>query len=307
MDSRIPDDVRQLGEAAKRRFERLGGVDLARRAEADPAARELAQKALTELGSADLDVRADVEQLLAGAVLCRAVGGVVLPWPLVPELLRIGDRHLVLIDTAVVRVDHGTVDADRLGADLTGRAWSLVTGAPGVAGRLGPFVTPAELGPEQPDVVEDDIARYLTLQSWTMLGALETSLAEVIDHVRTRRQFGQALAEFQAIRFAMADIAIAVRGLEELAKLTVWRLGRGTADEHVADAMALRLHAAETTVGTLRALHQFYGALGFCDETDLSVIDRHLQPTLRYPLSAERLAQALVPYVRSGVLSARIA
>ena len=77
--------------------------------------------------------------------------------------------------------------------------------------------------------------------------------------------------------------------------------------ERLADAIGLRLQAAETAVAALRAAHQFYGALGFCDETDLSVIDRHLQPVLRYPLSGERLAQALVPFVQDGVFTARIA
>ncbi|MGI5320922.1 acyl-CoA dehydrogenase family protein [Actinomadura nitritigenes] len=308
MDSRLPDDVGQLAEAATRRFRRLGGVDAARRAEADPATRETARKALDELGAFDLDIRADADQLLAGAVLCRAAGAVVLPWPLIPHLVRVSGRHLVLIDPGHVRVDHGTAGFSWLGADLTGSAWPLETGTPDVAGRLGPFVTGAALGQEQPGRIDgDDIARYLTLQSWTILGALESALAEVTEHVRTRQQFGQALSRFQAVRFTMADITIAVQGLEQLAKLTTWRLGRGDTPQRIADAMALRLHATETAVTALRASHQLYGALGFCDETDLSVLDRHLQPTLRYPLSAERLALALVPFAGSGALTARIA
>ncbi|MWA03610.1 acyl-CoA dehydrogenase [Actinomadura sp. LD22] len=308
MDTRLPDDAGQLADAATRRFRRLGGVDAARRAEADPATRETARKALDELGVFDLDVRADADQLLAGAVLCRAAGAVVLPWPLIPHLMRVSGRHLVLIDPGHVRVDHGAVGLSWLGANVTGSAWPLEAGPPDVAGRLGPFVTGAVLGEEQPGRIDsDDIARYLTLQSWTILGALESALAEVTGHVRTRHQFGRALSQFQAVRFTMADVTIAVRGLEQLAKLTIWRLGRGDADQRVADAMALRLHAAETAVTTLRASHQMYGALGFCDETDLSVLDRHLQPSLRYPLSAERLARALVPFAGSGALTSRIA
>jgi hypothetical protein len=42
------------------------------------------------------------------------------------------------------------------------------------------------------------------------------------------------------------------------------------------------------------------GAVGFCDEHDVSVIDRHLQPLLRDPCSGESLALRLVPAVRSG-------
>ena len=42
------------------------------------------------------------------------------------------------------------------------------------------------------------------------------------------------------------------------------------------------------------------GAIGFCDEHDLSVLDRHLQPLLRLPASAEVLADRLVPAVSDG-------
>jgi acyl-CoA dehydrogenase len=306
MESRLPTEIADLAEAATSYFARIGGVDLARAAETDPTERKAARAALDALGAADLDPRADSDQLLASCALCRAAASVMLPWPLASQLLAVDGSYLTLIDPARVRIDHGTLDVTWVGSDLTGRAWSLIPGERST-GRLGPFVVKARLGPVAADLSWSDIARYLTLQAWMVLGALETGLADVTAHVRTRRQFGQALSEFQYIRFTLADAAVAIRGLEELAKLTAWRLGRVSADEALADAMALRLHAVEMAFGVLRTCHQFYGALGFCDETDLSVIDRHLQPLLRYPLSAEQLALALVPAVRDGVLSAAIA
>jgi hypothetical protein len=304
MDFRLPEEAAELFAVAQRRFERLGGVELARRAELDPDVRIEAQKSLHELGLSELDVRADADQLLAGAVLCRAAGAVALPWPVVPELLRLDDRFLVLVDPAVVRIDHGSLEVDWVAAELSGSAWSVHSSRPGVTQRLGPFVVGASLGEACSAVEAADVGRYLTLQSWTILGALERAVADVVAHLRARHQFGHALSQFQAIRFTMADVAVALRGLEQLTKLTTWRLGRG--DAALADAMAVRLHAADVAVSTLRAAHQFYGALGFCDETDLSVLDRHLQPTLRYPQSAERFAQALVPYVRDRVLAGRV-
>ena len=308
MDTRLPDDVAMLEEAARLRFRRLGGVHAARRAEADPTERDQAREALRELGASELDVRADDDQLLAAAALCRAAGSVVLPWPLIGELLRVDGHYLALMDDGCVRVDHGTLDVPWIGATPAGSAWRLRSARTGLTGRLGPFVATAELGdPVEGGVGTDDVARYLVLQAWTILGALESSVAGVVEHVRTRHQFGRPLAEFQVIRFTLADVEVAVRGLQQLAKLTVWRRGRSDARERLADAIGLRLQAAETAVAALRAAHQFYGALGFCDETDLSVIDRHLQPVLRYPLSGERLAQALVPFVQDGVFTARIA
>jgi hypothetical protein len=52
----------------------------------------------------------------------------------------------------------------------------------------------------------------------------------------------------------------------------------------------------------LRTCHQLLGALGFCDEHDVSVLDRHLQPLLRLPYAAEALADRLVPAVSRGEL-----
>ena len=148
------------------------------------------------------------------------------------------------------------------------------------------------------------MARHLVLGAWQVLGGIETAFADVCLHVRQRIQFGRPLTEFQAVRFTVADTQVRVRGLEELAKYTSWRLaGAATSPaERIADALALRLHAVEAGRAVLRTCHQLYGAVGFCDETDVSVIDRHLQPTLRFPVSPEVLAQRLVPAIGSGDL-----
>ncbi len=306
MDTSLPAEVTAFALAAAHRFRDLGGADLARAAELDPAARGRAGAALAGLGADDLDVRADLEQLLAGAVLSRAAGGVALPWPLAADLLRRDGERLALIDPTTVRVDHGDLGGDWVGTDLHGQAWRLDVGERS-AGRLGPFLTRATLGAAATPVSSADIARHLTLGAWSVLGALETSVAQVSQHLRDRRQFGQPLSEFQAIRFSVADATVSVRGLEELAKFTVWRLGAdaGSAASPVgmADALALRLYAADTARTVFRTCHQLYGALGFCDETDLSMLDRHTQPLLRHPQSAERMAELLVGSERASLLT----
>jgi hypothetical protein len=58
----------------------------------------------------------------------------------------------------------------------------------------------------------------------------------------------------------------------------------------------------ETARQVLRTSHQLLGALGFCDESDISVIDRHTQPLIRQPVGAEELALRLIPGVRDGRL-----
>jgi alkylation response protein AidB-like acyl-CoA dehydrogenase len=161
---------------------------------------------------------------------------------------------------------------------------------------------PAALGSALAPIGFDDVTRHLVLGSWRLLGAIEAALHQVVEHVKARKQFGQPLAEFQAVRFAIADASVAVRGLEELAKFTTWRLGTATSPQRMADATALRLHAVDSAVAVFRTCHQMLGAIGFCDEHDVSVLDRHTQPLLRLPLPADALALRLVPAVTAREL-----
>jgi hypothetical protein len=301
VNTSLPADVVSFGHSARRRLESLGGADLALRAEADRSLRLPVGAALAQLGVGDLDVRGDDEQLLAAGVLCRVAGALALPWPLVEQLLAVDGRPLALVDLREPRVDHGDLLDEWLGCDLDGVAHDLVTGAPTLA-KLGPFLVPAQLGAARPAVPSDDVARHLVLGSWRLLGGLEAALGAVVEHVGVRRQFGRPIGEFQSVRFAVADASVAVRGLEELTKYTTWRLSSAGPAQRRADAMALRLHGAEKAVQVLRVCHQLLGAVGFCDEHDVSVLDRHLQPLIRLPLGAEALAERLVPAVGRGEL-----
>jgi alkylation response protein AidB-like acyl-CoA dehydrogenase len=110
--------------------------------------------------------------------------------------------------------------------------------------------------------------------------------------VSDRIQFGKPIAAFQSVQFALADAAVAVAGLRELAHFTLWRLG-GDAGAALADALALRLHALDVGRPVLRTTQQLHGAAGVCDEYDISVLTRLVQPALRLPWGAERTATEL--------------
>jgi hypothetical protein len=299
MRTALPDDVLAFGRSARGRLESLGGVRLALQAETDPTPRAAVEVALSELGAFDIDPRRGDDELLAAAELCRVAGAVALPYPVVEQLLAIGQARVALVDPARPRIDHGDLPGRWLGVDLDGRAHVAETGAR-TTSRLGPFVVPAALTEPCPAVPIDDVSLHLVLGAWRVLGGLETSLGLVTAHVATREQFGRPLAEFQAVRFAVADATVAVRGLTELAKYTAWRMSSAGPAAREVDAMVLRLHACDVARDVLRTCHQLLGALGFCDEHDVSVIDRHLQPLLRLPYAGEALADRLVPAVGDG-------
>ncbi|KLO28853.1 acyl-CoA dehydrogenase [Mycolicibacter heraklionensis] len=284
-----------------KRLSRIGGPSAALKAETDEQPRRAAAQALKELGSAELDVRGGSDDLLAAAVLCRTAGTLALPYPVAEELLAIDGNRFVLVSPELPRIDHGDLPGPWRAADLDRRTFDVQPSAR-TSAKLGPFLVPAALTARDELAAQADIDLALILGSWRILGAVQQSLKIANDHAKARVQFGKPLSEFQAVRFALADAAVAVRGLDELAKYTVSRIASASAHVRSADAVVLRLKAVETAVQILRTSHQVLGALGFCDECDLSVIDRHVQPLLRLPVGAEQLAVRLLPAIREGHL-----
>jgi acyl-CoA dehydrogenase len=299
MKTTLPEDIAEFFAVATKRLIRFGGPQAALQAETDDKLRQDARTALSDLGAFDLDVRSSSEDRLAAAVLCQAVGATALPYPLVEELMAIDGARLALVNPEAPRIDHGDLAGDWIAADLDGTRYrvqpSSRTGA-----KLGPFLVPAVLSPPDGTVPAADVDLHLTLGSWRIVGAVQQCLEITRQHVVTRMQFGKPLAEFQAVRFTIADAAVAARGLHELAKYTVSRIESVPAQVRSADALILRLKAGETARQVLRAAHQLLGALGFCDESAVSVLDRHTQSLIRLPVSTEVLAMRLLPGIHDG-------
>ncbi|MEE6137864.1 acyl-CoA dehydrogenase family protein [Mycobacterium sp. 050128] len=301
MKTTLPQDINDFAAVAAKRFDRLGGPPAALRAEQDDSVRDAARGALSELGAFELDVRSDPDDVLAAAVLCQTAGAHALPYPLVEELLAIDGARLALVNPEAPRIDHGDLPGDWIAADLDGNRYRLQI-ASRTSAKLGPFLVPASISAPDGTVPAADVNLHLVLGSWRILGAMQRSLQIVTDHVQARIQFGKPLADFQAVRFAVADASVAVRGLHELAKYTICRPESLPAQVHSADALVLRFKATDTARQVLRTSHQLLGALGFCDESDVSVLDRHTQPLIRLPLGAEALGLRLIADVRDGSL-----
>ncbi|OIN81308.1 acyl-CoA dehydrogenase family protein [Mycobacterium malmoense] len=301
MKTELPQDISDFAAVAAKRLARLGGPPAALRAETDDGIRDAARVALRDVGTFELDVRSAADDLLAAAVVCQAAGANALPYPVVEELLAIDGARLALVNPDAPRIDHGDLPGDWVAADLDGTRYRVRPGAR-TGAKLGPFLVPVTLSAPDGTVPAADVNLHLVLGSWRILGAVQRSLKIVTEHVRARIQFGKPLADFQAVRFAVADASVAVRGLHELAKYTVCRPESLPAQVHSADALVLRCKAADTARQVLRTSHQLLGALGFCDESDISVLDRHTQPLIRLPLGVEALALRLIPDVRDGHL-----
>jgi alkylation response protein AidB-like acyl-CoA dehydrogenase len=112
---------------------------------------------------------------------------------------------------------------------------------------------------------------------------LERAFADTVVYVNEREQFGRLIVQFQATQFRLSDVAVAVQGLAELAKYTLWSLAQGDRASSLVDAVALRVAALQAADIVMRAGHQLHGATGFANETNMSQYSRHTQGYRRLP------------------------
>lgn len=292
MDLALPLVADEFAAAAERAVVGLGGVDMARRAETDPTIRTTeVQAALEMLGVPDIDPRADLDSAAVAGELCRIAGRHVLPFPIVGYVMaRPGEGvPAVLASSPPLRADHGDLFGQWVVHDLSGDIGTASPSGHRMGDRLAPFTTDLiRSGPSRPsDLVE---VQYLyVLWASYLLGVVERALELAVGHVKERMQFGRPLAALQSVKFQVADATVAVDGLRELVRFTLWRVASDPGHA-LADALAARLQSLEAAQSVLRLAQQLHGAAGLCDEYDISILVRHVQPALRLPLDSDATA-----------------
>ncbi len=107
-----------------------------------------------------------------------------------------------------------------------------------------------------------DVLRRYAVAGLCLLGdgIVAGACALTADYVRERRQFGRALAEFQAVAQQVADVYIASRTIGLAARSAAWRVGAGLAAE---DDLAVAAHwlTAEGPAA-LHTCHHLHGGTG---------------------------------------------
>ena len=296
MNPSLPVEAEAFGAAAARAFASLGGVDAARTAEADPSTRRTTVgRALAALGVDGLDPREDLDTAAAAGELCRQAGRVALPYPVVGALLSVDGIPFAL---GPAPIDHGDLFDGWRSGTIDGRVSLVAPAGSGLGSRLGPFVTPMSEASAAGSAPWDSVL-HLTLTGWQILGTLERAVELAVEHVTGRIQFGKPLSSFQAVQFQLADAAVAVEGVRELCRYTLWRAFDADPPDALSDALALRLAALDSARLVLRTTQQLHGAAGVCDEYDISILCRHVQPALRLPFGAERTATELASAIEA--------
>jgi hypothetical protein len=301
MDLALPDVAEEFASAAQRAVVGIGGVDVARRAETEPSVRVTDVRPVLEaIGVPDIDPMADIESAAVAGEMCRVAGRYVLPFPVVGYLMAgsHGGVPLAVASTAPLRCDHGDLFEEWRVCDISGEVSLATPTKPRIGSRLAPFVTDLRRTAPLPGDGLLDVGYQFTLWAFYILGVAEHALELAIGHVQDRVQFGRPLAALQAVQFQLADATVAVDGLRELARYTIWRL---TSDPGTAfgDAVAARMHAVDVAHQVLRVAQQLHGASGMCDEYDISMLVRHAQPALRLPMDSEGMSEPLFSAIQS--------
>jgi alkylation response protein AidB-like acyl-CoA dehydrogenase len=103
-----------------------------------------------------------------------------------------------------------------------------------------------------------------------LLGLGRRMLEMAVDYVKVRRQFGQAVGAFQAVKHHLADALVGLELARPLVHRAAWSMARGAAEtpRHVSMAKA---SAGEAAHRAARAALQCHGAIGYSFEYDLQL------------------------------------
>ena len=105
------------------------------------------------------------------------------------------------------------------------------------------------------------------------LGGAQACLELAVDYVKERRQFGRAIADFQATQFKLADMATELEAARLLLYAAAQKVSDGAPDATKAAAMAKRL-ATDIGFRVVNEALQLHGGYGYIKEY---AIERYLR------------------------------
>ena len=104
------------------------------------------------------------------------------------------------------------------------------------------------------------------------LGIAQGAYEHALSYARVRKQFGKAIAEFQAIQFMLADMALKL----EAARLLVYHAAmlKDAGREHVKEAAMAKLFASEAANWITDKAIQVHGGIGYCRDVPVERMHR---------------------------------
>ena len=158
------------------------------------------------------------------------------------------------VDADVATLLHGTVGSPLRSVDTTRRIFEV----------SGAEVSGAEAFD---DVAVDRATLAATAQ---LLGCGERLLADSVDYVQQRKQYGRTIGSFQAIKHQLADVSIALDFARPLVHGAALELSTGSTSASRAVSGA-KVAAGDAAYLASRVALQVHGAIGYTAEFDLGL------------------------------------
>lgn len=95
-------------------------------------------------------------------------------------------------------------------------------------------------------------------------GIVAASLGDSVRYARERKQFGKAIAEFQAIQWKIADMAVDLDAARLLTRRAAWLRDAGR--PHTREASMAKLFASEAANRAATEAVQIHGGAGYCKD-----------------------------------------
>lgn len=138
---------------------------------------------------------------------------------------------------------------------------------------------------EAGDVVEragEGSALYDLLVAAYLAAAAASLLDAAVEHARTRKQFGHAIGDFQAIAHPLAECSMGLAAATSLARAAAYRLDVG--DDRAGQAAGgARLSAERAALATVQVAHQTFGAIGVTEEGPAVSFSRKIRQLVALP------------------------
>jgi alkylation response protein AidB-like acyl-CoA dehydrogenase len=237
---------------------------------------------------------------------CEALGAAVFPGPLcasvlAAQLLPEAERRDVTSGRAIVSLGHPPLMPFAPHAQIF-----LALDGEGVrhARPRGPVEALSTLGGEPWGRVElelgdalPDAERAFALHDTAFAAYLAAAGAALVGraalHARTRRQFGRALGEFQAVAHPLADCAMRCDAARILARRAACALDASDDDASVRAALA-RLSARAAALDAAHVGHQVFGAQGIALEGPVFNVSRRIRQLASLPEGLLRAREAVL-------------
>jgi alkylation response protein AidB-like acyl-CoA dehydrogenase len=100
------------------------------------------------------------------------------------------------------------------------------------------------------------------------IGTAQAALESAVDYAKERKQFGQAIADFQSTQFTLADMATELVAARQLVRLAAFKLDSQDSEASAYCAMAKRL-ATDAGFSICNAALQIHGGYGYIKEFPL--------------------------------------